>query len=125
MGHEMILRCSGSYCWNTEIPLVLDTEEFEALCAAAEKETQEEEKLRLYLQAMELYQGDVVSRCSVSQMVVMLPQANYENSCAVCQRIIKAFQRQYPPFSGGYSLQCAAPGAYGILNLSHNQIRSA
>lgn len=43
-----------------------------------------------------LRQGDVVSQCSMSQLVVMLPQANYENSCAVCQRIIKAFQRQYP-----------------------------
>lgn len=43
-----------------------------------------------------LRQGDVVSRCSISQLVIMLPQANYENSCAVCQRIIKAFNRQYP-----------------------------
>lgn len=43
-----------------------------------------------------LRQGDVVSRCSTSQLVIMLPQANYENSCAVCQRIIKAYTRQYP-----------------------------
>jgi len=43
-----------------------------------------------------LRQGDVVTRCSASQLLVMLPQANYENSCAVCQRIIKAFNRQYP-----------------------------
>ena len=43
-----------------------------------------------------LRQGDVVSLCSMSQLVIMLPQANYENSCAVCQRIIKAFNRQYP-----------------------------
>ena len=43
-----------------------------------------------------LRQGDVVSLCSMSQLVIMLPQANYENSCAVCQRIIKAFYRQYP-----------------------------
>lgn len=43
-----------------------------------------------------LRQGDVVSQCSMSQLVIMLPQANYENSCAVCQRIIKAFNRQYP-----------------------------
>lgn len=43
-----------------------------------------------------LRQGDVVSQCSVSQLVVMLPQANYENSCAVCQRLIKAFDRKYP-----------------------------
>lgn len=43
-----------------------------------------------------LRQGDVVTRCSVSQLCCMLPQANYENSCAVCQRIIRAFKRQYP-----------------------------
>lgn len=43
-----------------------------------------------------LRQGDVVSQCSMSQLVVMLPQANYENSCAVCQRVIRAFCRQYP-----------------------------
>ena len=43
-----------------------------------------------------LRQGDVVTRCSISQFIVMLPQANYENSCGVCQRILKAFGRQYP-----------------------------
>lgn len=43
-----------------------------------------------------LRQGDVISRCSPSQVIVMLPQANYENSCAVCQRLIRAFYRQFP-----------------------------
>ncbi len=43
-----------------------------------------------------LRRGDVVSKCSVSQFLVMLPQANYENSNMVCQRVIKSFQRQYP-----------------------------
>lgn len=53
------------------------------------------ENLRV-LMLENLRQGDVVTRCSVSQLCCMLPQANYENSCAVCQRIIKAFKRQYP-----------------------------
>ena len=58
-----------------------------------------------------LRQGDVVSRCSVSQLVIMLPQANYENSCAVCQRIIKAFSRQYPhsPAEIHFSVQPLEP----------------
>ena len=43
-----------------------------------------------------LRQGDIVTKCSVSQFIVMLPQANYENSCMVCQRILKAFSRQHP-----------------------------
>ena len=43
-----------------------------------------------------LRQGDVVTRYSASQLIIMLPQANYENSCAVCKRLVKAFCRQYP-----------------------------
>jgi len=43
-----------------------------------------------------LRKGDVVARCSVSQFILMLPQANYENSCKVCDRIVRAFFRQYP-----------------------------
>ena len=58
-----------------------------------------------------LRQGDVVSKCSISQLVIMLPQANYENSCAVCQRIIKAFCRQYPhsPATIHFSVQPLEP----------------
>lgn len=43
-----------------------------------------------------LRKGDIASRCSVSQFILMLPFANYENSCMVCERIIKSFFRQYP-----------------------------
>jgi len=43
-----------------------------------------------------LRQGDIVTKCSATQLIVMLPQANYENSCMVCDRLVKAFFRQYP-----------------------------
>ena len=43
-----------------------------------------------------LRQGDIITRCSSSQLLIMLPQANYENSCAVCERLLRAFNRQYP-----------------------------
>ncbi len=43
-----------------------------------------------------LRQGDVVTRCSACQMIVMLPQANYETSCMLCRRTSNAFSRQYP-----------------------------
>lgn len=43
-----------------------------------------------------LRRGDVAARCSLSQFVVMLPQANYENSLKVCQRVRRAFLRRYP-----------------------------
>ncbi len=58
-----------------------------------------------------LRKGDIISRCSPSQFVVMLPGANYENSIMVCQRIIKNFNRQYPhsPAKVEYSVQPLVP----------------
>ncbi len=58
-----------------------------------------------------LRKGDVASRCSISQYILMLPQANYENSCMVCGRIVKAFGRQYPhsPAELHYSVQPLEP----------------
>lgn len=43
-----------------------------------------------------LRRGDIAARCSVSQFIIMLPQANFENSRMVCDRLIRAFNRQYP-----------------------------
>lgn len=45
---------------------------------------------------LNLRRGDIISQCSVSQYIIMLPKANYENSCMVCKRIIGAFSRTYP-----------------------------
>ena len=45
---------------------------------------------------LSLRRGDAFSRCSPSQYVVLLPGANYENSCVVCRRVIGAFFRRYP-----------------------------
>lgn len=58
-----------------------------------------------------LRRGDIASRCSVSQYIVMLPQANFENSCMVMERIMKAFSRQYPhsPAVLHYSVQPLDP----------------
>jgi len=43
-----------------------------------------------------LRKGDIASRCSITQFILMLPEANYENSCMVCRRVITAFARKYP-----------------------------
>ena len=58
-----------------------------------------------------LRQGDVITRCSSSQLIAMLQQANYEDSCMVCQRILKAFHRQHPhtPAEIHYSVQPLEP----------------
>lgn len=63
-----------------------------------------------------LRQGDVVTRYSASQLIIMLPQANYENSRMVCQRIIKTFARQYPhsPAEIHFSVHPLEPTVPGI-----------
>lgn len=43
-----------------------------------------------------LRRGDVIARCSISQYIILLPQANYENSRMVADRLISAFYRRYP-----------------------------
>lgn len=43
-----------------------------------------------------LRRGDALTRCSASQFLIMLPHANYEDSCMVCRRVISAFSRRYP-----------------------------
>ncbi len=60
---------------------------------------------------LSLRKGDIVSRCSPCQFIVMLPHANYENSVMVCQRILKAFIRQYPhsPAHIDFSVQPLSP----------------
>lgn len=53
------------------------------------------ENLRELLR-LSLRRGDVAARCSASQYILLLPQANFENSGMVCQRLIRTFTRQYP-----------------------------
>ena len=55
--------------------------------------------------------GDIVTRCSASQFIIMLPKANYEGSCIVCARILRAFYRQHPhsPVDISYSVQALEP----------------
>ena len=60
-----------------------------------------------------LRQGDIITQCSATQFLIMLPQANYENSCMVCDRLLRAFARQYPhsPADIHYSVQPLEPAS--------------
>ncbi len=59
-----------------------------------------------------LRRGDTISRCSVSQYIIMLPKANYENSCMVCRRVITAFYRAHPHVNAkiNFMVQPLTPG---------------
>ena len=53
------------------------------------------ENLQVQIQRS-LRRSDIITRCSASQFALLLLQANYENSCMVCDRITRAFARTYP-----------------------------
>ena len=44
----------------------------------------------------ELRRGDAAARCSASQFVLLLPQAEYAGAQKVCRRVCRAFTRQFP-----------------------------
>ncbi len=59
--------------------------------------------------------GDSAAKCSSCQFVLMLPMANYENSCMVCERVRRAFYRQYPhsPADIRFCVQPLEPYSFG------------
>ncbi len=74
-GHTLIIHRGGSYAWNDEIPVSVDVEEFEALCQAASVQPDGQAQLKLYLRALELYQGDFLPKLSSESWIV--PQSTY------------------------------------------------
>ena len=67
-GHELILKQSGGYIWNNEIPLTLDVDRFDELCRM--DDLPESEKLQRTLEALDLYQGDFLDRMSSETWIV-------------------------------------------------------
>lgn len=45
---------------------------------------------------LSLRRGDAYTQCSMNQYIIMLREANHDNSCMVSQRIISAFNKAYP-----------------------------
>lgn len=60
---------------------------------------------------LSLRRGDAFTQCSIRQYIVILREANYENSCMVCERIISAFTKAHPRSWAhvGYDVELLAP----------------
>lgn len=57
-GKKLIRSRRGSYFWNNDFPVIIDTEEFESLKTKAGLETDNAAKLAYQQKALELYRGD-------------------------------------------------------------------
>lgn len=55
---KFIITSPGAYCWNPEIEVTLDVEEFERFAKQAKRADSEQEKIENYEKALEYYQGE-------------------------------------------------------------------
>lgn len=60
--NEYILTGRGTYYWNPDLRMEVDTEEFERLCKAANRTCKEEEKITLLGRAIKRYRGMFLSK---------------------------------------------------------------
>ena len=72
IGSELVLTKQGAYKWNEDVPLSLDTEQFETALRACDGSNETQEKLRRCREALELYQGDFLSGLSGEAWVAPL-----------------------------------------------------
>jgi len=72
LGYLMVIRRKGSYAWNTEIPLFIDTDEFEALCNSAQASENPDEKLSILLRALALYRGKLLPKLFSESRIVSI-----------------------------------------------------
>lgn len=67
-GRECILRKDGSYCWNPNVPMVIDYDRFEQLCQS--RAIAPEDRLSDLTEALSLYQGEFLLRHSSDSWVI-------------------------------------------------------
>lgn len=73
---NFILSSQGSYQWNNKLPCVIDIEEFEKYCKKATDEAYpEDERIKFFKKALDLYQGDFLTKHSTELWVI--PLATY------------------------------------------------
>lgn len=69
-GKDLIVSRRGTYAWNTEIPLWVDTDAFDDACRASAASEDPAEKLRRMQEAIQLYRGDFLPKSSLEPWAV-------------------------------------------------------
>lgn len=76
--YEFIIQRRGTYGWNSQLNCTVDADEFENKCKQTIHAATPEEKLTLYLQAIDVYKGDFLPKTSLESWVVPI-NAYYHN----------------------------------------------
>ena len=140
LGHRLLLRRSGRYVWNEEVPITLDIEQFEERCRRGDREKEPEARLRAYQAAVGCYRGDLLPRLSgeiwvmpletyyhglyagaVSSAIEILEDCGRtEELAALCRQAVKIEpykEEFYEHLSGDHDVSTSQPSPETILNL--------
>lgn len=85
-GSEVILTAGGGYCFNTEIPYVLDIDTFDRYLEMAGKAVDRDEKIRMLHSAVECYKGNVYVEARRGSWAIPI-QAHY---CELYEKAVRA-----------------------------------
>lgn len=81
-GKDLILQNNGSYKWNNEYPVELDTEVFEDCFSTAQSvELDADRRLEAVIKAVDTYKGDFLPRFAMEPWVI--PVNTYYRSCYI------------------------------------------
>jgi len=97
-GKEMIRYNHGVYAWNEDINCIVDTDQFAAYCSLGDKETDTEQKISYYLNAIEYYSGDFLPKFSAELWVMSAHayyHAEYLRVVKKCLALLKTNHRNY------------------------------
>lgn len=97
VGHQLILRQKGGYIWNTEIPLILDTDQFESLCQQGRSASNADMKIDCWLQALDLYHGDFLDKLSSEPWVVPISAYFHQLYLQTVLEILPLLEQRHRP----------------------------
>jgi len=75
-GHDLLINREGGYCWNNEIPMTMDSEEFERSCLRGS--SSEEFRLEQAMDALKLYHGPFMPKLG-SEIWLIPISSHYHN----------------------------------------------
>ena len=93
LGHDLILHKDGNYTWNNEIPLQLDVEVFDRLCASAATKA-DDARLELLLEALSVYQGDFLPKLSMEAWVMPINAYYHQRYLEAAQQSLLMLQER-------------------------------
>ena len=80
---DMILAKSGGYTWNSNLPCIVDVEEFETLYNLTNVDVIDKDQLDLLLKTLEVYKGDLLPG-SAGETWVMPLARRYRSMYVIC-----------------------------------------